>query len=89
MRYLGLDQMWVNRTFCAVVEDMRQCAKNLNFGAVAGLLAELQAIGNRMEAALGDAKDYQKVQEELPALRKEYNKLTREIEKLERKKNDR
>ncbi len=83
--------MWNNRTFCDVVEEMRNCAKNLNFGPVMGLLEELQSIGNRMEAGLGDKKQYKQVQDELPGLRSEYNKLEREIAKLreERKKYDR
>ncbi len=41
-----------------VLEEMRDCYKTMSFGAMAGLIEEMQSIANRMEAGLEDKRDY-------------------------------
>jgi hypothetical protein len=48
----------MNRFVCEVLEEMRTCVKTMNFSYLAGLIEEVQVIANRMEAALGDNRDY-------------------------------
>jgi len=76
---------YTNRTYCDTLEEMRQCFKTLNFGAIQGLIEECQTYGNRMEAALSDQKDYRAMNDALSLLKKEYKPLLKEIEELEEK----
>lgn len=70
-----------NRTLCSVLEDMRDCLKTLNFAVIGSLIEEVQVIGNRMEAALYDQKDFKKAE-------KHYKDLKLEIKKLEEAKEE-
>ncbi len=85
---------WSHRTVCGVLEDMRSCYTSYNFAPIKGLIEELQVLGNRMEAALGEKKDLPRISEELSDLKKERKALLKEVEALrkltgkERKKND-
>lgn len=79
-RFYGFD--YPARTACAVIEEMRDCFKTLNFSVLLSLMEELQVIASRMEAGLerknniNDAEDY-------------IRKLKKEIKELEKKKNGR
>ena len=68
-----------NRTWCDVVEEMRQCYKTYNFTPILGLLEELQSFGNRLEAALHDNKDVRNAREVLKEAKEELAKLNAEI----------
>ncbi len=74
---------YLNRTMCDVLEDMRKCVKTLNFAAFPGLIEELQSMGNRMEAALNDNKDWERARSELKSLESEVKKLEAKKEALE------
>lgn len=63
-----------NRTLCEVFDEMRKCIETLNFGNLKGLVEEGQMMGNRMEAALDDKRDY----------RESKNQLVKDIEEIER-----
>ena len=75
--YYGL-----NRSLCDVLEDMRKAYKTYNFSSIKSLIEEAQFLGNRMEAALSNQEDHQRISEELGELRKELKKLRKEKEGL-------
>lgn len=56
--------MYLNRTMCDVLEEMRRCHKTHNYAGLLGMVEELQAMANRMESALGDIKDIESVKKE-------------------------
>ena len=58
-----------NRILCAVLEEMRDCAKTLNFSYLLGLIEELQTLGNRMEAKLFDIKDFERLHDDIKDLK--------------------
>lgn len=69
-----------NRTYCQVLEEMRDCYKTYNFGNISGLIEELQTIGNRMEASLYDKRDLDRARREARELEAENKKLKKETE---------
>lgn len=77
-----MHRYYLNRTLCDVLEEMRTCVKTLNFAPMLSLIEEAQGMGNRMESALDDVKDYERIQEDLHDLRAEYKDLKRKVEKL-------
>jgi hypothetical protein len=78
----GVMSYWLNRTLCDVLEEMRLCVKTLNFAAMSGLIEEAQHMGNRMEAAMEDQKDFRELSDNLSLLRKEERALKNKIKKL-------
>tara|TARA_Y100000310_G_C20642220_1_gene794629 strand:- start:723 stop:1136 length:414 start_codon:yes stop_codon:yes gene_type:complete len=77
-----------NRTMCEVLDEMRAMFKTLSFGGMAGLIEEIQAMGNRMESALNDQKDLDRARQSLKTLLVKYDKLYEEVTSLEEKKAD-
>lgn len=73
-----------SRTFCQVLDEMRACYKTCNFGAMPGLIEELQTIGNRMEAHLDTKKDYFRLRDDIREAREELHKLRNETKLLEK-----
>ena len=71
----------LNRTLCDVLSEMRTCTETQNYSYLLGLIEEAQTMGNRMERAIWDQHDIER-------LRKEHKKLKREIEELETKKRE-
>ena len=74
-----------NRTYCDVLEEMRQIIKTLNnhnTGIVGPVISSLieacQVYGNRMEAGLSDKADIHSWQVERAKLRKEIGALREE-----------
>ena len=67
--------MYLNRTLCDVLEEMRGCLKSHNFSYLIGLIEEAQSMGNRMESGLGDKKNLKSMQEDISKLKQEINKL--------------
>ena len=72
-----------NRLLCAVLDEMRECVKTLNFSYLSGLIEEAQSLANRMEAHLYDIKDFNRLHKDIKALKKEKKKLKEEVEELE------
>lgn len=68
----------LNRTICDVLEEMRKCNETRNYAPLLGLIEEAQMMANRMEAALADAKDIAKMNEEWHDLRDKVKKLRKE-----------
>ena len=75
-----------NRFFCDVIHEMRESVKTLRFDLFPGLIEELQSMGNRMEAALGDRREHENLLDEIHDLKREKRNLKREIKKLEEEK---
>jgi hypothetical protein len=69
----------MNRTICAVLEEIRKCNETRNYSYLSSLVEEAQTMANRMESALWDQKD-------LTYRRDEYKKLKAEVEALEEQK---
>ncbi len=67
--------MYPNRTLCAVLGEMRDCFKTHNFSYLNGLIEEAQSMGNRMEGALQDMKDIERMQAQRSELYKEVEEL--------------
>ena len=76
------DDYWVNRTLCAVLEDMRLCCKTLNFTPMVGLIEEAQIKGNRMESGLDDKKDLIAMNEEWRELKIKVKEARQELKEL-------
>jgi len=85
MYRLGL---YLNRTLCDVLEEMRKLDETKNYNALAGLIEEAQSMGNRMEAKLGDVNDLKRVREESKRLGKEIRKREKKLKKLKRRQNE-
>lgn len=54
--------MYLNRTMCDVLEEMRKCNKTRNYAQLLGLVEEAQSMANRMEARLMDIKDIDRLE---------------------------
>ena len=80
MRELG---MYLNRTMCDVLAEMRKCCETGNYSYLPGLVEEVQSMGNKMEAKLEDVKDLKNTRQYLRELKTEYNELVKKKEKLE------
>jgi len=72
-----------NRWLCDVVDEMRQCLKTLRFDIMPGLVEEVQSIGNRMEAAIRDEKEFDTLKDEIHDLKIQKRRLERQVKNLE------
>lgn len=78
-----IDRDYLNRTLCDVLKDMRKCDETKNYAPLLSLIEEVQIMGNRMEAGLGDKNDYKDLRAQYKNLRKQYKKLKAKKEELE------
>jgi len=74
--------MWVNRTVCEVLSEMRKAHETHNYSYMLGLIEEVQSMANRMEARLQDQNDEESLRESIKRLKKEKDKLRTEVEDL-------
>jgi peptidoglycan hydrolase CwlO-like protein len=65
-----------------VLEEMRDLSKTRNYGAMDGLIEEVQSMVNRMEAALYDQSDIESFQKKASELNRELKKLRKERDEL-------
>ncbi len=65
----------LNRTLCSVLEEMRDQYKTRNFAGLLGLVEEAQSMGNRMEAALEDQKDLERLLDNKRKLERRFKKI--------------
>ena len=73
------------RYLCDVLEEMRTCNKTRNYAVILSLIEEAQTLANRMEASLGDRKDFQFWHRKFKEEKSEYKKLLKETNKLRKK----
>jgi hypothetical protein len=71
-----------NRTICSIIEECRSCTKTGNYSYLPGLLEEIQSAANRMEAALWDQKDLERLREKRKELEAEIKQLKKEKQVL-------
>lgn len=83
---------YLSRTMCEVLEEARGIIKHTNHftlgrskRVLSSLVEELQVMGNRMEAGLGDKVSIKKLSEQKTQLRKEVKALNVKLKKLEEK----
>ena len=71
----------LNRYICEVLEEMRTCTKTLNFAVIPSLIEEVQIMANRMEMALSDMKDLERLKENIHEKKEELKELEKKIKK--------
>ncbi len=79
------DYFYLNRTVCDVLEEMRKSVETMNMSYLPGLIEETQSMVNKMEAAIGDIKDFKKMKKNIKTLEEEVKELRKEKNKLEKK----
>lgn len=75
---LGTIMRWnfgPNRYICSVLDEMRTCNKTRNYAPLESLIEEAQILANRMEAALDDYGDYERMKKAKKELKAELKKL--------------
>lgn len=77
-----LSHVFLQRTMCDVLEEMRVCVKTLNFGGLLGMVEEAQTMGNRMEAGLGMNRDVKSLTKDIHNLKEAREKLKEEVQAL-------
>lgn len=76
---------YVQRTYCAILEEMRELVKTGNTTPLLGLIEELQIVGNKMESSLDVNRDYHTVRSKLSKTVNKHRILTKEYNTLLRK----
>lgn len=71
-----------SRTICEVLNEIRALYKTCNFGAIPGLVEELQMLADRMEAKLDTQKTYFQIRDEIRKLKTKRNELQNEVNLL-------
>lgn len=74
-----------NRFICDVFSEMREMFKTRNFSGLLAFIEEAQTMANRMEAALGDKRDYEHWHGKVKKEKEEYKKLLAESNKVRKK----
>ena len=75
----------LNRYICDVLEEMRTSTKTLNFAMIPSLIEEVQTMANRMEMALSDMKDLERLKMSIVEKKEELEKLEKKIAKKKKK----
>ena len=75
----------LNRFVCDVLTEMRPCMETRNFAILPSLIEEVQTMVNRMEMALADMKDLERLKKEIVYKKEELKKLEKKIEKKKNK----
>ena len=75
----------LNRYICDVLEEMRTCTKTLNFAIIPSLIEEVQTMANRMEMALSDMKDLERLKDNIREKKVELEKIEKKIAKKKKK----
>ena len=75
----------LNRYVCDVLEEMRTSVKTLNFAMIPSLIEEVQTMANRMEMALADMKDLERLKMSIVEKKEELEKLEKKIAKKKKK----
>ena len=71
-----------NRTICDILVELRKCDETKNYSYFLSLLEEIQSAANRMEAALGEAFDYEELIEKRRKLKDVMKKARESLKKL-------
>ena len=71
--------MFLHRTICSVLEEMRSCNETKNYSYLLGLIEEAQSMGNKMESKLDLIKDFEELKDKYKELEEQKNELKKEI----------
>ena len=73
--------MYLNRTICGVLEEMRSCNETKNYSYLLGLVEEAQSMANKMESKIDLIKDFEELKEQCKNLVERKNDLKKDIKK--------
>lgn len=74
--------IYLNRTLCDVLSEMRDAYETRNFSYLLGLINEAQSFGNRMEAKLNDLHDIEDLHDQIKNLEKKRADLVEAVGEL-------
>ena len=73
--------MLLNRSICAVFEEMRSCNETKNYSYLLGLIEEAQSMANKMESKIDLIKDFEEMKDKYKELVERKNDLKKDIKK--------
>ena len=73
--------MYLNRTICGVLEEMRSCNETKNYSYLLGLIEEAQSMANKMESKIDLIKDFEELKEQCKNLVERKYNLKQDIKK--------
>ena len=73
--------MYLHRTICSVLEEMRSCNETKNYSYLLGLIEEAQSMANKMESKIDLIKDFEELKEQCKNLAERKNDLKKDIKK--------
>ena len=73
--------MYLNRTICGVLDEMRSCNETKNYSYLLGLIEEAQSMANKMESKIDLIKDFEDLKEQCKNLVERKNDLKKDIKK--------
>ena len=71
--------MYLHRTICSVLEEMRSCNETKNYSYLLGLIEEAQSMGNKMESKIDLINDFEELKDKYKELEEQKNELKKEI----------
>ena len=71
--------MFLHRTICSVLEEMRSCNETKNYSYLLGLIEEAQAMANKMESKIDLINDFEELKDKYKELGERKNELKKEI----------
>ena len=71
--------MYLHRTICSVLEEMRSCNETKNYSYLLGLIEEAQSMANKMESKLDLINDFEELKDKYKELEEQKNELKKEI----------
>ena len=73
--------MFLHRTICSVLEEMRSCNETKNYSYLLGLIEEAQSMANKMESKIDLIKDFEEMKDKYKELVERKNDLKQDIKK--------
>ena len=73
--------MYLHRTICSVLEEMRSCNETKNYSYLLGLIEEAQSMANKMESKIDLIKDFEEMKDKYKELVERKNDLKKDIKK--------
>jgi len=71
--------MYLHRTICSVLEEMRSCNETKNYSYLLGLIEEAQSMANKMESKIDLINDFEELKDKYKELEEQKNELKKEI----------
>ena len=71
--------MYLNRTICGVLDEMRSCNETKNYSYLLGLIEEAQSMANKMESKIDSIKNFEDLKNKYKELEERKNDLKKDI----------